>query len=184
MFFLRQSTLSAEVLSRHSNSIFIETGSFMGGGILSALQCEIPKIYSIEIHKPFYEFCKATFQPEGQVRLYSGDTCSMLPQILEEIEGPATFWLDAHKEPGAVVGDKDVPLLEELDIIAGHKIKNHTILIDDMGQLDIPTSMGWQDIKIEDITDRVYAINKEYEISYEAQFGAKEGDYHILVAKV
>jgi hypothetical protein len=42
------------------------------------------------------------------------------------------FWLDGHFCGGVSAhGDKGTPILEELNLILSHRVKEHVILIDD-----------------------------------------------------
>jgi len=88
-----------------------------------------------------------------------------LPDLLKEIDEPATFWLDGHHSAGdTAFGDYRAPLIQELDAIKNHPIKNHTILIDDMRCWQTPNpDLGfWK----EDIFNMLNEINPDYEISY------------------
>jgi hypothetical protein len=50
---------------------------------------------------------------------------------LATLSGPTLFWLDGH-DPGEGPGKGNTPILAELKMIAGHKLKDrHAILIDD-----------------------------------------------------
>jgi hypothetical protein len=61
-----------------------------------------------------------------------GNSSKVLPKIIKEIEEPCLFWLDAHYSEGITVkGDKETPIMEELNHIFSHSIKDHVILIDD-----------------------------------------------------
>ena len=62
-----------------------------------------------------------------------GDSQSLLPTILEKINEPAFFWLDAHYSGGETSFAKEhSPIEYELKSILDHHIKNHVILIDDV----------------------------------------------------
>ena len=111
------------------NKIFVETGTQTGAGIEAALFSGFEEIHSIEIRKDFYEIALKQFKDNPKVHLYLGDSRTELPRILEKIKEPATIWLDAHSQ-------HDSPILEELEILKKHPIKNHTILIDDCGNFD------------------------------------------------
>jgi len=111
------------------NKIFIETGTQTGAGVEAALFSGFEEIHSIEIREDFYNIALKNFKDNPKVHLYFGDSREVLPKILEKIKEPATFWLDGHSQ-------HDSPILEELDILKKHPIKNHTILIDDCGNFD------------------------------------------------
>jgi hypothetical protein len=115
-----------ELFKKFINPVFIETGSNWGVGIQQALDEGFPVVHSIEILPEFYNYCADKFKENKNVHLYLGDCVKVLPKILENLHEPATFWLDAHE------GDSKSFLLDELNLIKGHKIKTHTILIDDL----------------------------------------------------
>lgn len=143
------------------NKIFIETGSYAGDGIKSALFAGYKKIYSIEITDKWYYHCKEFFKYLNHIELLHGDTVSELPKILAKITEPATIWLDAHYS-GGDTDFKDVlsPLIQELDVIAKHKVKTHTIIIDDLREWrsDYPAiGFGYEEIK-----NKLLSINPKY----------------------
>ncbi len=145
----------------NNNRVFIETGSYVGEGILNALLAGYDTINSIELVDEHYHYCKNVFKYQFKVNLYKGDTVEELPPMLDKINEPATFWLDAHYS-GGNTGFKGVlsPLMQELDIISKHPIKTHTIIIDDLREWkpEYPAiGFGIQDIK-----DKILLINKDY----------------------
>ena len=48
-------------LSEYKSPIFIETGTYNGDGVVKALEYGFEQIYSIEIDKDRYEYCKKKF---------------------------------------------------------------------------------------------------------------------------
>jgi len=162
------------------NPVFIETGSYVGDGIQAALRDGFRKIISIELSDKYHQICKQRFEGNEKVQLYHGNSAELLEGILSKIKYPCTFWLDAHY-CGDVSGNKGVPLMDELKIIAKHPIKTHTILIDDM-RLIREKEAEWLDFPycICDIEELIYAINPKYKIYY--VHGTMPDD--ILIAKV
>jgi hypothetical protein len=78
------------------------------------------------------------------VRLFTGDSATLLPEMARQIQGRALFWLDAHYSGGVTaLGSKESPLCEELRAIASLERSDHCILIDDArsctGLDDYPT---------------------------------------------
>jgi hypothetical protein len=180
---MNTSTLSEETLSKYMNPYFVETGSFRGGGISVALKCGFDKIYSVEIHEPYYSFCKQICRNNDKVKLFLGDTIDVLPKMIENINDKITFFLDGHFEPKCTVGKKKVPILEELEIIANHPIKTHTIIIDDINQIGLSNTMWPKDIILSDVLDRIKLINSDYKISYDSHFrDTKKKHKAILIA--
>jgi hypothetical protein len=71
--------------------------------------------------------------------------------------------------------------MEELQAIAAHPIKNHTIIIDDMRLLRNHEA-EWADLPycICDIEEFIHTINPKYTITYDKGFVSKD----ILIATV
>ena len=56
----------------------------------------------------------------------------MIRETLKRIKEPWLFWLDAHYSGGiTTTGNKNSPIIEEINTILKQPIKNHVILIDD-----------------------------------------------------
>lgn len=85
--------------------------------------------------------------------------------MLAQVYTPATFWLDAHYMGGVTaLGDKFCPLLEELDLIARHRIKTHTILIDDV--CCFGNEFG-SDVTVDQVIKKLLTINPRYRFHFE-----------------
>lgn len=165
-----------------NNPIFIETGSYGGDGIVAAINAGFKEIHSIELSQFYYNLCKERYT-QSNVHLYNGDTVDVLPDILKTINDPCTFWLDAHWcDPNTSVGKYVVPLIQELEIIATHPIKSHTILIDDC-RLIRDKNSEWKDsflYTMEELEGTILQINPNYRIAYIDGFAKND----ILVAQV
>ena len=85
-----------ELFQRYPNRIFIETGSYVGDGIQSALDAGFETIYSIELSSQLFSHCCRRFEWDPRVLVCHGDSGEMLPGILKYIDEPVTFWLDSH----------------------------------------------------------------------------------------
>ena len=167
--------------AKYPNNFFIETGSYRGDGIQAALDSGFPYITSIEITPKYYNICKQRFAGNSRVHQILGDTADRLWDVIKDINEPITFWLDGHWDTGAIDetrGIMDYPILTELEIIALHPVKNHTILIDDIRLLN---DRDWN-IKLEDVTRRILNINPDYTITYDDGLAGRIND--VLVAKV
>ena len=164
--------ITKEILNKYINKadIFIESGTFMGDTIDIAIELGFKEIYTIELSEHFYQLAKIKFKNYPQVTCILGDSQDKLPELLEKILRPAVFWLDGHWSMGETAKGKNaVPLLQELDIIAKHNIKNHTILVDDIRLLNDNTEIiiDWSLMTISDIENKCKIINSDYKISYE-----------------
>ncbi|MGD1865591.1 MAG: discoidin domain-containing protein [Phormidesmis sp.] len=167
-------------LSKYWNPTFVETGSFHGVGISTALKAGFQEIYSIEVKQEYYDECAEKFSKEieeGRVHLILGDSLVELGKLVPSLTGPVTFWLDAHNHCGGY-GIKQCPIYEELDAISNHHIKTHTLLIDDVRLFGDMKTWGKQ-ITHEDVIRRVKMVNPDYSILYEDGFQKDD----VLVAK-
>ena len=118
-------TLPLSVLKKYRQPCFVETGTFRGGAIHTALEAGCDRIYSTEISDFYHAEVAAKYKDNKNVHLFHGDSLDMLPRMLLEVDEPAVFWLDAHYET--------TPVLEELACISKHKYAaRHTIMIDDV----------------------------------------------------
>ena len=102
--------------------------------MIHAVQKTFSKIYSIELDKALYEKAKKRFSKDyhHHIKLFCGDSRSVLPHILSKIEQSCVFWLDAHysgKETGG--SSLKTPIIEELNQIFNYNNFDHVILIDD-----------------------------------------------------
>ena len=158
-------SLTKELLSKYPNKVFIETGTQYGNGIDVALECGFEKIFSIDIDSKYYFMAQEKYQKEieeGRVKLFLGDTATTFNTILNQVYDRATFWLDAHADAG-IIGKTTCPVIYELEYIANHYIKNHTLLIDDRRMFGHYWGVGTSE---KDVIDAVKNINPDYSISY------------------
>lgn len=161
---------SVGLFKKYLNPVFIETGSYYGEGIWHALNAGFKEIYSIEIKLEFFNICSGMFAGYNNIHLILGDSPIVLNEILNNINEPITFWLDAH------IGDVISPLLEELEAIQRHPIKTHTILIDDLREWCVLRNRFNTDI----LKEKILLINENYKFSFEDGFIPND----ILVAYV
>ncbi len=161
------------------NDCFVETGTFSGDGVIKALNAGFSRIFSIESDPNNYRDCCNRLEGIFKVKLFHGDSSKDLWAIIQNIETPITFWLDAHIFPP--IKGKNCPLLEELDQIQQHPIKTHTILIDDMHCCG---TEAFDFLSQEDIKKKIWEINPDYEISYCP--GGNQGEYpeNVMVARI
>ena len=154
-----------EIFGKYINPVFIETGTNSGDGVQAALDAGFKTIYSIELSPRKYNYCVERFRDNPNVHLIWGDSAVELGKLLEErIAEPATFWLDGHLldedyEKGILYS----PVLRELEAIARHPIKTHTILIDDLRIWTID-QFGFDK---QMLMDKIRSINPRYEFTFE-----------------
>ena len=106
-----------------------------------------------------------------EFNFFLGDSGIVMPEILKNIDEKITFWLDGHEF-------YKIPLINELESIKNHKIKGHTILIDDVRMLTRPE---WNNIGLESIISKIKEIDERYEISF---VDSVNGKNDILIAKI
>ncbi len=170
---------NTRVFNKYPNEIFIETGSFFGDGIQQALEAGFKKVISIELSDKYFQIATNRFRGNPNVLVVQGDSYKVLPQLLQGINVPVTFWLDGHHSCGdTALGDFWAPLMQELDAIQSHSIKTHTILIDDMRCWEEPNEV--HGFYKEDIFRKLSDMNPNYKLTYED--GLQPAD--ILVAHI
>jgi hypothetical protein len=131
------------------------------------------------------------FKNEGSyhnesIHLINSDSVIGLKKLLQQIDEPCCFWLDAHVGAAKYArGPKDVPLLDELEVISTHHIKNHIIAIDDshlFGQLQYNSKTGdqicdYREITYDTVCDSLLRINETYTVETMSPYG-----HNMLVA--
>ena len=129
-----------------SFNIFIETGTHYGQ-TLKNIKHKFLDIHSVELSNKLYQICKNTFQEDEHIKLYCGDSSILLSNIIQKIEDKAVFWLDGHFSGGDTAkGNKDCPLIEEIESI-NEKFKYESlIIIDDYRLFGTNINENWSDI--------------------------------------
>lgn len=174
--------MAPEGFERFPNYYFVETGTFSGDGVQFALRAGFPEIHSLEIDSALVIQAKKRFKKQKKVHIYKGDSGLMLWNVIKNFKKPITFWLDGHNGfPDPKSKAKNCPVLEELEQIKKHPIKNHTIIIDDM---HCSGTLLFDYITKEQIAKKIKEINSNYVISYIP--GGDDGEYpcNIMVAQV
>jgi hypothetical protein len=147
------------------NRFFVETGSYVGTGIERALAAGFPSIISIELSEKYFSFCTQKFAGFPQVKVMFGDSALVLAEVISAIEHPITFWLDGHHSCGdTALGLHWAPLMQELEQIRSHRIKTHTLLIDDMRCWQEPNPT--HGFSVQELIPFIYTINPNYKLSY------------------
>ncbi len=123
--------------------IFIETGTFKGD-MIEAVKNSFDKIVSIELDADLYKKAKERFSKHDHIFILHGNSAHVMPDVLQNITNPCLFWLDGHYSGSVTAkGEKETPILGELEHILAHCVKNYVILIDDArlfnGKNDYPT---------------------------------------------
>lgn len=124
-----------------SHRIFFETGTHKGDSVQDAIDLGFETIISVEIEPHFFDESYKRFMPldiwgprpteTPELYLYKGDSSFMMPELLEKVNRPALFWLDAHRN------GHESPIKHEIKHILNHEIDDHTIIIDDLEFVNI-----------------------------------------------
>lgn len=177
--------INRTTLSKYKNDVFVETGSHVGRCIDTALEVGFKEIHSVELSAKFYIHCRKKFKDDKRVFLYHGDSSKKLCEMLQKVKHRLkTLWLDAHFSGGTTSrGDKDSPLMEELDVIKYYYRTGDIILIDDIRGFKERSKSN--DFDIEDIKDKLLSINPDFKFSYEDSYQGDDLFFvkDILVAK-
>lgn len=128
---------------RTGADVLVETGTYRGD-MVAAMRGEFTQIYSIELSQELYSQAENRFSHDKKVQILQGDSTHVLPSILWQIQSPTLFWLDGHYSAGITArGEKDTPIVEELEIVLKPESPACAILIDDArcfnGQNGYPT---------------------------------------------
>jgi hypothetical protein len=111
--------------------VLVESGTFHGE-MVEAMKNSFDHIYSIELSRNLFEKARERFQNAQNIQLICGDSGKTIINIINSINKPTLFWLDGHFSGKETVrGEKDTPILEELDHILNWQNKNFVIIIDD-----------------------------------------------------
>lgn len=129
---------------RHGIRLLVETGTYRGD-MVAAQRRNFDRIWSMELQPSLAAKARGRFAGAGNVTILEGDSAVLLPQILELVDQPCLFWLDAHYSAGVTArGDVDTPIAAELDAVLRHPVVGHVVLVDDMrdftGENDYPTA--------------------------------------------
>ena len=157
--YLKQITIK-EYQERYGYAILVETGTYLGD-MVEAQKKNFKKIISIELSVDLFEKAKKRFRNDKHIQILNGDSGKILPAVLEGINNPAIFWLDGHYSEGITAkGEKESPIIEELDAILKYRNLNHILLIDDarsfVGNGDYPS--------IEELKEYIRTKNVNYQI--------------------
>lgn len=137
---LKQKTVQ-EYGEKFGLKTLVETGTYYGE-MVAAMRTRFDQIYSIEYVPGLAERATKKFARYPHIRIFCGDSRTVIPEVLALLKGPALFWLDAgYYGWVGIQGDRQ-RLSAELEMILGHRYP-HIILLDDArgltGQNGIPS---------------------------------------------
>lgn len=122
---------------------FVETGTYEAE-MTWAQRKHFERIFTIEISSELHQRAVRRFRGYPHVEALHGDSGELLPVVLAKIDAPALFWLDAHYSEGITAySGTETPIMQELELIFGHPVREHILMIDDArcfdGTHDYPT---------------------------------------------
>ncbi len=135
----------------------VETGTLFGDSALK-LSRHFPEVYTIEINRELFEKAVVRLKNHPEIKVLFGDSRTVLKDLVQKIQGPCLFYLDAHfsgnhttdwknsrwkgyKADTGHAGDlptaeNQVPLFEEIRLIHDFIKSECIIYIDDMDKFD------------------------------------------------
>jgi len=150
---LRKQRMVRQVGRQFDLETFVETGTYRGDMTVAAAKV-FEKVYSIELHRPFYEKAVERFADNPSITILYGDSGEQMEELMSKINGPTLFWLDAHGGKEALKDDGTeaaAPLIRELVAILGHPdIDQHMIMIDDAHMFEKGVKWGagvWSELE-------------------------------------
>jgi len=177
-------------------SIYIETGTYRGGGVAKVLN-EYDQIHTIELSKKWFDFNVEKWSKHKHVNVHFGDSKVILPNLLNSIDQPVTIFLDAHYSgEHTAMGEEETPLLRELELLQKREFDD-VILIDDcrmLGQVGQAGNGGeiypffdsdWSDITFDAIKSRLksgYTIEWNGKSKDDANKILKNYQHDVLIA--
>jgi hypothetical protein len=113
-------------------AVAIETGTYLGDSAL-LLGKSFSSCTTIELDVDLARKAQQRLGRHPNIKVLQGTTRLLLPRVLDETEGPALVWLDAHFSGGFTAGEDDkCPLMGEVEeLIRGREKENTIVLIDD-----------------------------------------------------
>jgi hypothetical protein len=135
--------------ARHRVRVLVETGTYLGE-MVEAMHRRFERVISVELDPKLHRQASERFSRLPHVTIMFGDSGDVLPGILAGLHAPALFWLDGHYSAGVTAkGERETPILKELEHIFAHAIDRHIVLIDDArlfnGTHDYPTLTELED---------------------------------------
>ena len=116
---------------------FIETGTYLGRTTEWASE-HFNLVYTIELSEKIFKETSSRLSEKTNITFLQGDSRHHLQNIIDSVEAPAIFWLDAHWSGEETAGEEDqCPLLQELEIIYASPF-DHIVMIDDARTYTLP----------------------------------------------
>jgi hypothetical protein len=134
--------------------IFIETGTYNGDTIFS-VEPYFDMLYTIELSQKYFNNTKSKYKGK-KINFILGDSSFVFESFLPNIDRDSIFFLDGHwSSADTAKGNKDCPLIEEIQHINNLYKNKAIIIIDDFRLFEKGPKTGsnedWTDITKEKI---------------------------------
>ena len=146
--------------------IFVESGTYLGETIFE-MEKYFNELHTIEINEKFYNNVKNKYNG-NKVNFYLGASEDKLIEICNLLKENAIFFLDGHWSAGDTgKGEKDCPLVEELNIINELFKYNGIIIVDDVRLFGKGPNKGdeicnWEDINVNNLLSIIEKRTNKY----------------------
>lgn len=166
---------------------FVETGTWHGETIFG-VERFFDKLYTIEIKKELYEEAVERYAG-NKITFINGDSSIEMEKLVKTLEDNVVFFLDGHwSKMDTGMGEKEIPLIEEIQAINKYFKKAAIIIIDDLRLFgcgpnlegDKYHDVDWSYIKEEDVINN---IKDRIVSAYYMPSGCAEKDRLILNIK-
>jgi len=152
-----------KLATQYQLSSFVETGTH-SGAMVNAMRGEFDHIYSIELSQKFYQSARDWFKNDESVSIIHGDSGVEIEAVVRELSAAALFWLDGHYSAGETArGEKDTPIIEELEHIFSDSRFKHVVVVDDARLFGVDPEYP----TIKEIESRLKSKKIEYQLEVE-----------------
>lgn len=123
--------VKTRVLSSHSldHAVWVETGTYLGDTTLSVSKIA-KNVISIEPQIELSNFAKKRLKRHKNVKVLNSTSEESIAGILDNLSGPACFWLDGHYSGDVTYKGPDIsPILQELAAISTYANKDNPVVV-------------------------------------------------------
>ncbi len=129
-YFVKRAALLAEARAVDAKTM-VETGTFFGDTTWH-FRNSFERIHTIEIQPELAALARERFRKFSSISVHEGDSASLLAGLCETMKTTCIFYLDGHYSGGSTgMGEKECPVIEELDAIFSTMNHKFRIVIDD-----------------------------------------------------
>lgn len=153
---------------QHHLRVLIETGTYTGDTVM-ALYRHFDRVVSVELSAELHAKAVRQTRRRRNVELLLGDSAKVLAGVLGTLRQPALFWLDAHYSGGVTaLGETISPISTELDLILGHTVRGHVVLVDDAREFHDSARSGYPAAEVVAAAARQhnYAMAEKYDVFF------------------